>query len=703
MNMKALIACFLALSVPLLAASCADLRDADRCYRLARLSCQKGCTDPSQDHCIEQLTDSCHDDSDIDESDLDACADKLEALEDCAGADAVAAACADSEALVGATCTSSIDCPTSQACVNGICTTSCFYDDGCSGYRTVSGAATYCNGENNNSGWCVGTCSTSADCTGDWVCKPNGEVTTCGAPAVTPVRPAKLGDACGSNGECESSLSCQLGYCSVGCTTQGGCTGTNADGHALACVRVAQAVSSICLPVCSTAKDCATGSVCQSQSTPEGSMRQVCSSGTTPGTNSGMSAPGEPVPFERFLNDALVDEEGRYFYSWNQNVGAFADFDPGPVTAAARYSTRNLACLAREPDGALDCYTTLPNLNGTDVAPANAATERTRAVARAASLWKGVTDVCIAAVPAAENDAYAIWAITNQGLQCTVSSLNPEYSTAWLPSIAGRLKAATFIQACSVTSVSFLDGAGKPVTCSQSTTGSTASCTDWVGVPAVAFASLATGSNDRKGMGLTLTGEIAQWGFVGDDPPAGAHRSLQPGSGFACAIEKSSDKVVCWSPDGTFDVAKLGVSGKKARDIMARVTVVDVIDESGAVTTFPGGTSRNFPRYQAAIDSCTDGLACSEVIDYETATASDYRALCTKEGGTFRSGACSQYASGKDLIYTCLGQDFEVETKTINGMAYFYRGVSCAAAQTACAQALGKPSAAQWQLCRERN
>src|SRR6478752_2340112 len=96
---KSLICGVLLLSIPFLAASCADLRDADRCYRIARLACEKSdCEVDDHEACIENQKSLCHglDEEEYDDTWLDECADKLAALDDCAGSVAVSAACSDS-------------------------------------------------------------------------------------------------------------------------------------------------------------------------------------------------------------------------------------------------------------------------------------------------------------------------------------------------------------------------------------------------------------------------------------------------------------------------------------------------------------------------------------------------------------------------------------------------------------------------------
>lgn len=277
---KSVVLCFAAiLSIPFFASSCADLKDADHCYRFARLNCQKSCLDSDEEGCIKSLTSTCHEaSSDLDDK-IDDCADKLDALPDCAGKDAVAAACADPQEQIGKTCSSFSDCPDSQSCASGICTRSCYYDEDCARFTTTTGGTAYCNGRSGNSGICIGTCQSNADCNGSDRCQPNGVVKTCG-PVDDDEEPlstdGELGDPCDTSSDCDVGV-CSFGYCTTSCQTQLGCSGTTSDGVVLSCVRPSESsLVGTCLPVCTSIFECATGSVCQSKPTVEGSSRSVC-------------------------------------------------------------------------------------------------------------------------------------------------------------------------------------------------------------------------------------------------------------------------------------------------------------------------------------------------------------------------------------------------------------------------------------------
>lgn len=278
---KSLTCGVLLLSLPFLVVSCADLRDADRCYRIARLTCEKSCDVPDTEKCIETQKKLCHDtdEEQLDGTRLDECSNKLAELDDCAGRKAVVAACADPGDQVGATCSSGSECPEGLSCLSGMCTSSCFYDDGCKGYISASGGPTYCNGMNDNSGVCIGVCQSNAECSKGWVCQANGSVRTCGPNTGTvpdpPGQGAKLGDPCDSTADCASSQ-CTLGYCSKSCSSQTDCSGLTSDGGALSCVRVTGSLATACFPSCTTASDCAFGSECKPQTTSDGSSRSVC-------------------------------------------------------------------------------------------------------------------------------------------------------------------------------------------------------------------------------------------------------------------------------------------------------------------------------------------------------------------------------------------------------------------------------------------
>jgi hypothetical protein len=361
------------------AVSCADLRDSDPCYRVAHQICEKGCA-PDQSACIKAISGRCNHpqyqeiDSAASASGAGHCADALESKSSCLSPAAIVEACGDAINELGGLKELSppIEGP---APLGGACATSgdCEYGIQCSA---------------DSGGTCRQSCASTSTCSAGFSCKsvlvlPSGYTDyLCIADTLPgenpdggalPSKPAKTGKAagepCSSTSECDPATStiCQ-GVCTKQCTTNSSCSYAFSNGPAT-CAKPAGLTDGYCVARCSSATDCpATGMVCGSVTTVDGTTAQVCGKTTT------STKPG-CTDTCKFANDGTCDDPSSS--NWETSACATGTDctdckSPSPPTktggklgAACSSSggcaaglTCNMGWCAAQCDTAIDCSVT---------------------------------------------------------------------------------------------------------------------------------------------------------------------------------------------------------------------------------------------------------------------------------------------------------------------------------------------------------
>jgi hypothetical protein len=311
----------------------------------------------------------------------------------------------------------------------------------------------------------------------------------------------------------------------------------------------------------------------------------------------------------------------------------------------------------------------------------------------------GVTSFSLNIVPGAAVDEHVLCVTNASGLRCIYTKNTAGSAPIWLGAVGESDVKRVLIGG--TTGGTVITKSGRVKICTPVSFGSTtATCREGpTALPDAVLEEVA--GNADKGVGLTTSGTLVQWGQAAEAalPPAGTFRKIvsvqQTGLPLACAIA-TTDELRCWSLDATNQASTYSmIIGQKVSDAVLDGGSMITIALDGVVKQWPAGTVQEIPTYPRALDSCplkpvTPARVCSEIVDYEQAAQADYSALCEAENGVFRKGeSCGAVYPDAKIVYWCLGTEFDIKGKGVHGMAYFYAGIGCEQAKQACNSATG--------------